>query len=145
MNALTNMRSTNDLDGMSIDDIIGMDMEEIKILYDANINEELTAKTRKKKLQAALRVKLDAPTIGSVRKHGIKFSTGKKVVWLGLDKLRQTIKEEGGNPDVYIKTKTSLSVSETAYKDWPANIKDKFTSLRTVKPATVTVEFYDVV
>lgn len=143
MNALKNMRSTKDLDDMSIEDIIALDLEEIKILYEANVHEELNAKSRKKKMQSALFQKLDANLIGTTKKDGIKLTVPKTVKWKGLKDLYAKIKAEGGNPDVYIQRKISYSVKEVAYASWPQDIKSKFTPLRTVNQGAMRVEFYD--
>ena len=143
MNALKNMRSTKDLDDMSIEDIIALDLEEIKILYEANVHEELNAKSRKKKMQSALFQKLDANLIGTTKKDGIKLTVPKTVKWKGLEDLYAKIKAEGGNPDVYIQRKTSYGVKEAAYASWPLDINSKFTPLRTVNQGAMRVEFYD--
>lgn len=144
MNAQTNMRSTRDIDEMSIDDLAAMDIEEMKILFDAVVDENLSSITRKKKMQSAFHKKTGAPLIGSKRVDGVKVSTTKTVKWAGLDKLYDQIKAEGGNPDVYIQRVESFKVKEAAYAAWPDDIRARFTPLRTVTPGSVKVEFYDV-
>ena len=66
MNAITNMRSLLDLDGMTVDEISAISVEELKALYDTNVDAELSAKTRKKKMQSAFHQKLGAPLILSL-------------------------------------------------------------------------------
>jgi hypothetical protein len=48
-----------------------------------------------------------------------------------LSEIWSRISAGGDNPAAYIKM--TLSVSETAFKDWPKNIQDVFTPARTVK------------
>ena len=143
MNALTNMRSTRDLDDLTIDEIAQIEIEELKALYDQNIDEFLSSATRKKKMQSAFHQKLDAPHIGSKRSQGVKVSTSKKVSWTNLDKLYEQIKEEGGNPDNYIKRQTVYKVAEASYNSWTQDTQDRFLKHRSVKPGTLSVEFYD--
>lgn len=60
----------------------------------------------------------------------------KSVYWdqTGLAALAERIRAEGDDPGVYIVAKTELTVRETAYKDWPENVRAAFEPHRTVKP-----------
>ncbi len=56
-----------------------------------------------------------------------------------LADLFDKIKESGDDPFEYIKVK--YDVSETAYKNWPSNIRQAFEPARTVEPSKPKITF----
>jgi len=71
----------------------------------------------------------------------IKTVVSKKIKWdeTLLKGIAEQIKDAGQDPEVYIKYK--LSVSETAYKDFPEKIQDVFTKARTVEPSAPKITY----
>jgi uncharacterized protein (DUF342 family) len=72
----------------------------------------------------------------------LKAVVSKKIKYdqKGLKEVVERIKSAGKNPDEYVKTK--YDVSETAYKNWPSDIKQVFEPHRTVEasPAKISWE-----
>lgn len=80
---------------------------------------------------------------GTVNLDGLKFEVKKNVTWDqdGLASLWNQLKKEGKQASEYMDFK--LGVSENAYKNWPSDIKSRFTPYRTVKTSAVAVSFND--
>ncbi len=80
---------------------------------------------------------------GTVNLDGLKFEVKKNVTWDqdGLALLWNKLKQEGKQASEYMDFK--LSVAENAYKNWPSEIKEKFTPYRTVKTSAISVSFND--
>lgn len=73
----------------------------------------------------------------------VKVGTPKKVTW-EQDKLADKYREiakAGDNPAVYMDIK--YSVSETAYKKFPQEVRDFFEDARTVQPGTQTIKIVE--
>lgn len=68
--------------------------------------------------------------------HTVVCESVKKVVWdqPALVALEKEIRDGGGDPSVYIVTKTELTVREATYAAWPQAVRDAFAPARTVKP-----------
>lgn len=73
----------------------------------------------------------------------VKSQTTKRVEWdqEKLAALRERIKQHNDDPDAYMKTKTTYSIDEKKYKDFPAAIKDVFAEARTVKASAPKLTF----
>lgn len=65
----------------------------------------------------------------------IEAETKKDVKWdqEKLRTLRELISSAGDDPSLYLVTKTTFTVREAAYKEWPAHIREAFEPARTVK------------
>ncbi len=100
---------------------------------------------REKEIQQLLKAK-DEP-FGDVTivvgNHKVKVNTPKKVTWDNdaLAKKRADIIASGDNPDVYIKTE--YAISETAWKGWPAEVRDFFQDARTVTPGNPSLKIVE--
>lgn len=100
---------------------------------------------REKEIQRLLKAK--AEPFGDVTiivgNHKVKVNVPKKVTWDNdaLAKKRADIIASGDNPDVYIKAE--YAISETAYKSWPADVRDFFQDARTVTPGNPTVKIIE--
>lgn len=97
---------------------------------------------REKEIQELLRAK-DEP-FGDVNivvgNHKVKVNVQKKVVW-DTDMLaakHKEIAESGENPEMYMKVK--YDVSETAYKNFPQEVRDYFAPARTVMPGNPSLK-----
>ena len=106
--------------------IISMAESEILFRNKSNIEKELG--------------KRDEP-FGTFTANGIKFNAPKTVIWdqEQLGELYKRIKDDGANPDEYIKVTTKYSVSESEYKKWAQDIKDHFIGARIVKQGTIKI------
>ena len=100
---------------------------------------------REKEIQALLKAK-DEP-FGDVTivvgNHKVKVNTPKKVTW-GQDQLAakyKEIAESGENPDMYMKVK--YDVSETAYKNFPQEVREYLAPARTVTPGNMSVKIVE--
>lgn len=73
----------------------------------------------------------------------VKSQTSKVVVWdqEKLAGLRERIAQHNDDPNVYMKTKTTYSIDEKLYKDFPPAIKDVFAEARTVKASAPKLTF----
>jgi len=97
---------------------------------------------REKEIQALLKAK-DEP-FGDVTivvgNHKVKVNTPKKVLWDErlLAAKHKEIVASGENPDMYMKVK--YDVSETAYKNFPQEVRDYFAPARTVTPGNMSVK-----
>lgn len=97
---------------------------------------------REKEIQALLKAK-DEPfgdvtiTVGN---HKVKVNVPKKVVWDAdaLAAKHKEIVESGENPEMYMKVK--YDVSETAYKNFPQEVRDYFAPARTVMPGNMSLK-----
>jgi hypothetical protein len=118
--------------------------EATKAVADRNIKQHKATllDRREKEIQQLLKAK-DEP-FGDVTiivgNHKVKVNVPKKVTWDGdiLAKRRADIIAAGDNPDVYIKTE--YAISETAYKGWPAEVRDFFQDARTVTPGNPSLK-----
>jgi hypothetical protein len=97
---------------------------------------------REKEIQVLLKAK-DEP-FGDVSivvgNHKVKINVPKKVTW-AQDQLatkHAEIVSSGSDPLVYMKV--DYSVSETAFKGWPDDVKDYFKTARTVTPGNPSVK-----
>lgn len=106
-------------------------------------NELLTRKEAE--IQALLKAKTepfgDVNIIVGNRK--VKVNVPKKVTWdqAKLSEKHKAIIESGENPAMYMKVE--YDVSETAYKAFPAEVRDYFTDARTVTPGSPTVRMVE--
>lgn len=97
---------------------------------------------REKEIKALLKAK-DEP-FGDVTiivgNHKVKVNTPKKVTWddKQLAKKHAEIVASGENPEMYLKVK--YDVSETAYKNFPQEVRDYFASARTVTPGNMSLK-----
>lgn len=68
--------------------------------------------------------------------HHVVCEAKKSVYWdqAKLSGLQNEIRDGGQDPDVYIITKTELTVREAAYATWPSAVREAFEPARTVKP-----------
>lgn len=73
-------------------------------------------------------------------RHKVKVVVRKSVKWdeAELIKIREKIVEAGQNPAVFIKEK--LSVSETAYKNFPIEIQNELLPARTVEAGKPSIK-----
>lgn len=89
---------------------------------------------REKEIEALLRDKAEpfGDVTITVGNHQVKVNVPKKVEWdnkLLADKYRE-IASSGENPDLYIQA--SYKISETAYKNYPDDVRTFFEDARTV-------------
>ncbi len=100
---------------------------------------------RAKEIQALLKAKDepygDVSIIVGNRK--VKINCPKKVSYdqKALAKAHDDIKAAGDSPDVYIKTE--YSISETAYKSWPEEVRAFFAAARTVAPGNMSLKIVE--
>lgn len=73
----------------------------------------------------------------------VKSQTSKVVAWdqEKLAALRERIAQNNDDPGAYMKTKTTYSVDEKRYKDFPPAIKEVFAEARTVKASAPKLTF----
>lgn len=97
---------------------------------------------RQKEIQGLLKKK-DEP-FGDVTiivgNHKVKVNVPKKVDWdqKALAEKHAEIKKAGDNPDMYIQTE--YNVSETAFKNFPDEVKAFFVDARTVTPGNASLK-----
>jgi uncharacterized protein (UPF0128 family) len=121
--------------------------EATKAVCDRNIKKHKATllDRREKEIQALLKAK-DEP-FGDVTlivgNHKVKVNVPKKVTWeqSKLAEKRKTIVDAGDNPDVYIDTE--YSISETAYKKWPDEVREFFQDARTVMPGNPSLKIIE--
>lgn len=100
---------------------------------------------REKEIQALLKAKSEP--FGDVNiivgNHKVKVNVPKKVTWDAalLAKKHAEILSSGENPAMYMKVE--YDVSETAYKAFPAEVRDYFMDARTVTPGNPTVKIVE--
>lgn len=122
--------------------------EATKAMCDKNIKQHKAEllNRREKEIQQLLKAK-DEP-FGDVKiivgNREVKVNVPKKVTWeqKKLAEKRKLIIEAGDNPDVYIDTE--YSVSETAYKKWPDDVRDFFQDARTVSAGNPSIKIVEV-
>lgn len=78
---------------------------------------------------------IDGAKIKLVKAKDIEWDQ-KQLAW-----LYNTIKDDGCEPEQYIKRKITLSVSENDYKQWSDEMQEAFDTARTEKEAKFTFEF----
>ena len=73
----------------------------------------------------------------------VKSQTTKVVAWdqEKLAALRERIAKHNDDPDAYMKSKTTYSIDEKRYKDFPPEIKEVFAEARTVKASAPKLTF----
>ena len=121
--------------------------EATKAMCDKNIKQHKAEllNRREKEIQQLLKAK-DEP-FGDVKiivgNREIKVNVPKKVAWeqKKLAEKRKLIVEAGDNPDVYIDTE--YSVSETAYKKWPDDVREFFQDARTVSAGNPSIKIVE--
>ncbi|NDG18419.1 MAG: hypothetical protein EB117_09125 [Betaproteobacteria bacterium] len=121
--------------------------EATKAMCDKNIKQHKAEllNRREKEIQQLLKAK-DEP-FGDVKivvgNREIKVNVPKKVSWeqKKLAEKRKLIIEAGDNPDVYIDTE--YSVSETAYKKWPDDVREFFQDARTVSAGNPSIKIVE--
>lgn len=121
--------------------------EATKAVADRNIKLHKAAliDRREKEIQQLLKAK-DEP-FGDISiivgNRKVKVNIPKKVTWeqKKLAEKRKSIVESGDNPDVYIDTE--YSISETAYKKWPDEVRDFFQDARTVTPGNPSLKIVE--
>lgn len=121
--------------------------EATKAMCDKNIKQHKTEllNRREKEIQQLLKAK-DEP-FGDVKiivgNREVKVNVPKKVSWeqKKLAEKRKLIIEAGDNPDVYIDTE--YSVSETAYKKWPDDVREFFQDARTVSAGNPSIKIVE--
>lgn len=121
--------------------------EATKAMCDKNIKQHKAEllNRREKEIQQLLKAK-DEP-FGDVKiivgNREVKVNVPKKVTWeqKKLAEKRRLIVEAGDNPDVYIDTE--YSVSETAYKKWPDDVREFFQDARTVSAGNPSIKIVE--
>lgn len=121
--------------------------EATKAMCDKNIKQHKAEllNRREKEIQQLLKAK-DEP-FGDVKiivgNREVKVNVPKKVTWeqKKLAEKRKLIVEAGDNPDVYIDTE--YSVSETAYKKWPDDVREFFQDARTVSAGNPSIKIVE--
>jgi uncharacterized protein (UPF0128 family) len=121
--------------------------EATKAMCDKNIKQHKAEllNRREKEIQQLLKAK-DEP-FGDVKiivgNREVKVNVPKKVSWeqKKLAEKRRLIVEAGDNPDVYIDTE--YSVSETAYKKWPDDVREFFQDARTVSAGNPSIKIVE--
>lgn len=121
--------------------------EATKAMCDKNIKQHKAEllNRREKEIQQLLKAK-DEP-FGDVKiivgNREVKVNVPKKVSWeqKKLAEKRKLIIEAGDNPDVYIDTE--YSVSETAYKKWPDDVREFFQDARTVSAGNPSIKIVE--
>ena len=121
--------------------------EATKAICDKNIKQHKAEllNRREKEIQQLLKAK-DEP-FGDVKiivgNREVKVNVPKKVSWeqKKLAEKRKLIVEAGDNPDVYIDTE--YSVSETAYKKWPDDVREFFQDARTVSAGNPSIKIVE--
>lgn len=121
--------------------------EATKAMCDKNIKQHKAEllNRREKEIQQLLKAK-DEP-FGDVKiivgNREVKVNVPKKVSWeqKKLAEKRKLIVEAGDNPDVYIDTE--YSVSETAYKKWPDDVREFFQDARTVSAGNPSIKIVE--
>lgn len=121
--------------------------EATKAMCDKNIKQHKAEllNRREGEIQQLLKAK-DEP-FGDVKiivgNREVKVNVPKKVLWeqKKLAEKRKLIIEAGDNPDVYIDTE--YSVSETAYKKWPDDVREFFQDARTVSAGNPSIKIVE--
>lgn len=121
--------------------------EATKAMCDKNIKQHKAEllNRREGEIQQLLKAK-DEP-FGDVKiivgNREVKVNVPKKVSWeqKKLAEKRKLIIEAGDNPDVYIDTE--YSVSETAYKKWPDDVREFFQDARTVSAGNPSIKIVE--
>lgn len=121
-------------------------MEPVKVAqeYLAEIEESINAIITEPIQHVRLATGKDTGTVEClVQGVRIKSKTSKVVVWdqEKLAWLRERIAQHNDDPDDYMKTKTTYSIDEKRYKDFPPAIKDVFAEARTVKASAPKLTF----
>lgn len=136
------------LDHMEVEELGNLTAREISLLTDLLAEEEALLKDRKKALQYASELRFLDKAMGELRSKTLDSGTAhvledgidvvvtipKTVDWNQeeLAKSIEAVKSWGEDPHEYVTTK--LSVSENAYKAWPAAIRKVFEPARTMAP-----------
>lgn len=121
-------------------------MEPVKVAqgYLAEIEESINAIIAEPVQHVRLATGKDTGTVEClVQGVMVKAMTTKKVEWdqEKFASLRERIAQHNDDPDAYMKTKTTYSIDEKRYKDFPEAIKEVFAEARTVKASTPKLTF----
>lgn len=122
-------------------------MEPVKVAqeYLAEIEDSITAIITEPVQHVRLATGKDTGTVEClIQGVMVKSQTSKVVVWdqEKLATMRERIAQHSDDdPDAYMKTKTTYSIDEKRYKDFPPAIKDFFSEARTVKASTPKFTF----
>ena len=121
-------------------------MEPVKVAqgYLAEIEESINAIIAEPVQHVRLATGKDTGTVEClVQGVMVKSQTTKAVVWdqEKLAALRERISQHNDDPDAYMKTKTTYSIDEKRYKDFPQAIKEVFAEARTVKASAPKLTF----
>lgn len=143
------------IDEFTIDDIAKFDLPDLARIHDEIRDAAKTWRDRQTKIVDALELRFAARAVAMLTTDkkdagtihfpeagfDIERKTSKSVAYdqeIMLAIYRRII-EAKENPLVYMKLE--LSINESAYKDWPANVKSEFDKARAVKASRASYAF----